>query len=40
VSGTTITGSKPKLVIVRTNLGYQPAAGHPGTGEIVAVLCP
>jgi hypothetical protein len=40
VSGTTITGSKPKVVIVRTNLGYQPAAGHPGTGEIVAVLCP
>jgi hypothetical protein len=38
-SGGTISGTKPSLVIVRTNAGYQPAAGHAGTGQVVAVLC-
>lgn len=37
-------GSKPsgdivKVVVVKTNAGYQPNAGSPGTGSIVAVVC-
>jgi len=38
-SGSTIVGTKPLLVIVRTNAGYQPSPGHAGTGQVVAVLC-
>ena len=38
-SGSTISGTKPSLVIVRTNDGYEPSPGHPGTGQVVAVLC-
>lgn len=38
-SGSTISGTKPSLVIVRTNAGYQPSPGHAGTGQVVAVLC-
>jgi hypothetical protein len=38
-SGSTIIGTKPSLVIVRTNAGYQPSPGHAGTGQVVAVLC-
>ncbi len=38
-SGSTITGSKPAIVIVRTNPGYGSAPGHTGTAEVVAVLC-
>lgn len=39
-SGSTISGTKPKLVIVRTDAGYLPSPGHTGTGQVVAVLCP
>jgi hypothetical protein len=38
-SGGTISGTKPSLVIVRTNAGYQPSPGHAGTGHVVAVSC-
>jgi hypothetical protein len=38
-SGSTIIGTKPSLVIVRTDAGYQPSPGHVGTGQVVAVLC-
>jgi hypothetical protein len=39
VVGSTLTGTKPSLVIVHTDSGYQPAGGHGGTGQIIAVLC-
>jgi len=39
-SGATITGDIPKIVIVRTNPGYGPSPGTPGTGTVVAVVCP
>ena len=38
-SGSTITGNTPHLVVVRTNPGYQPDPGHPGTGTVVAQIC-
>lgn len=38
-SGSTITGDVSKIVIVRTNPGYGPAAGHEGTGTVVSVVC-
>jgi hypothetical protein len=38
-SGTTISGSIVKLVIVQTDPGYGPASGHDGTGKIVATIC-
>ena len=39
-SGAAIVGTKPRLVIVSSNGDYQASVGHPGTGRIVAVLCP
>ena len=39
-AGNTVTGSKPAIVIARTNPGYGPAPGHVGTAEVLAVLCP
>jgi hypothetical protein len=38
-SGTTINGNIVKIVIVQTDSGYSPAAGHDGTGKVVATLC-
>jgi hypothetical protein len=38
-SGPTISGNISAIVIVKTNPGYQPDPGHPGTGTVVAVLC-
>ena len=38
-SGSLITGNIPMIVIVRTDPGYAPNAGHPGTGTVVAVFC-
>jgi hypothetical protein len=38
-SGNTISGNIPQMVIVKTNPGYAPNAGHAGTGTIVATLC-
>ena len=39
-SGPTITGTKPSIVVVRTNPGYGPSPGKAGTAEVLAVLCP
>jgi streptogramin lyase len=38
-SGGTISGDVKKIVIVRTDPGYGPSPGHPGTGTVVGVLC-
>lgn len=38
-SGSTITGNITEVVIVKTDPGYAPNAGSPGTGTVVAVLC-
>ncbi len=35
-SGATILGNTPEIVVVKTNPGYAPNPGHPGTGTIVA----
>ena len=37
--GPVITGDVLHIVLVRTNPGYGPNPGHPGTGNIVATLC-
>jgi len=37
--GTVISGDIVHIVMVRTNPGYGPNPGHPGTGTIVATLC-
>ncbi len=34
-----ITGDVKKIIVVRTNPGYGPSPSHPGTGQVVAVLC-
>ncbi|HSS80356.1 MAG TPA: hypothetical protein VLK24_04065, partial [Gaiellaceae bacterium] len=38
-SGSTISGTWKKIVVVRTNPGYAPNPGHGGTGSIVATFC-
>jgi uncharacterized repeat protein (TIGR01451 family) len=38
-SGSTISGNTVHMVIVRTNPGYEPNPGHPGTGTVVAQIC-
>lgn len=38
-SGSTITGTVTKIVMVRTDPGYGAAPGHTGTGTVVAVVC-
>lgn len=38
-SGSTITGDTPHIVIVKTNSGYAPDPGHPGTGTVVSQVC-
>jgi hypothetical protein len=37
--GSLISGDIKKIVIVRTNPGYGPSPGHPGTGQVVAIFC-
>ena len=37
--GPVISGDIVHIVLVRTNPGYGPNPGHPGTGTIVATLC-
>jgi len=37
--GPVISGDIVHIVLVRTNPGYGPNPGHPGTGAIVATLC-
>jgi hypothetical protein len=38
-SGSTISGNTVHIVIVKTNPGYQPDPGHPGSGTVVAQIC-
>jgi len=38
-NGTVTSGDIKKIIVVRTNAGYGPSPGHPGTGQIVAILC-
>ena len=38
-SGNVITGTKPSIAIVRVNPGYAPSPGHPGTAEVIGILC-
>ncbi len=38
-SGPTISGDIPHIVVVKTNPGYAPNPGHPGTGTVVAFVC-
>jgi hypothetical protein len=37
--GSTYSGATPKIVVVKTNAGYSPNPGHPGTGTYVATYC-
>ena len=38
-SGSTVTGDTTRVVVVRTDPGYDDNPGHEGTGTVVAVLC-
>jgi hypothetical protein len=38
-AGSTLSGNTTKVVLVRTNPGYDGNPGHPGTATVVAVLC-
>jgi hypothetical protein len=38
-SGSMISGNTLHIVIVQTDPGYQPDAGHPGTGTVVGQVC-
>ena len=37
--GGNITGGWGQIVVVKTDAGYGPSPGHPGTGKIVATFC-
>jgi hypothetical protein len=37
--GSVISGDVAKIVIVRTDPGYAGNPGHPGSGEVVGVIC-
>ncbi len=39
MSGSTISGDAPEVVVVKTNPGYLPDPGHKGTGTVVAEVC-
>jgi hypothetical protein len=38
-SGSTISGNTLHMVVVKTNPGYAPDSGHPGSGTVVAQIC-
>jgi hypothetical protein len=38
-SKSTISGTVDKLVVVKTDAGYGPDPGSPGTGQVVATIC-
>jgi hypothetical protein len=38
-AGPTIVGDTIHIVVVKTDSGYQPNPGHPGTGMVVARVC-
>jgi len=37
--GNTFSGNTPKIVVVKTDAGYSPSPGHPGTGTYIATYC-
>lgn len=37
--GSTINGNVAMLVVVRTDPGYRPDPGHPGTGTVLSISC-
>ncbi len=39
-SGSTISGNEPTVLVIKTNPGYGPNPGHPGTGTVVGIVCP
>lgn len=39
-TGNNISGSWGSIVVVKTDPGYGPNPGHPGSGKIVAIFCP
>jgi hypothetical protein len=39
-SGSIISGDVPAIVVIKTNPGYGPSPGQPGTGIVVATFCP
>lgn len=39
-SGSSIAGNVPIIIVVKTNPGYAPNAGHAGTGTVLATFCP
>jgi len=39
-AGSTISGNWARIVVVKTDPGYAPSSGHPGTGTTVATFCP
>jgi len=38
-SGSQVAGDVVRIVVVRTDAGYAPNPGHPGTGTVVATYC-
>jgi hypothetical protein len=38
-AGSAITGDTPSMVVVKTEPGYAPDPGHPGTGTVIAKIC-
>ena len=38
-SGSAISGNNRKMVVVKTEAGYDSNPGHAGTGTVVAVIC-
>ena len=38
-SGSQVAGGTVRIVVVRTDAGYAPNPGHPGTGTVVATYC-
>jgi hypothetical protein len=38
-SDSAIFGNTVHIVVVKTDPGYAPDAGHPGTGTVVAQVC-
>jgi hypothetical protein len=38
--GNSVVGGWGRIVVVASDAGYRPVAGHPGTGTLVATFCP
>jgi hypothetical protein len=38
-SGSTISGSTARVVVVKTSPGYAPDPRHRGTGRVVGIVC-